>query len=240
MVVTFCCQSHWKTQPAVQADSYKNQGQEAVKVEPAARSVKIIQGSGCLFVVASDTGEILADVMLPGVECKRLKKQYPHRSGYVGKDTTWPSEARDADELVEATKAYDWWPDSLSIRYDSILDLLDSGIGSKAVQTFRFLAQHLTGRNHWFGTLAELAEGLNMQRRTLERALEELELQRLISRKAQGKHWPLRISLHPWYAWKGDFSGRDHALQQWVKAEPPDLAVNLGCSPVSTDPVKSC
>lgn len=138
----------------------------------------------------------------------------------IGVDTCWPSTARDADELHKATSPYDWWSDQHYVSRDKFLDLLDKQTSSNAVRVLRYLSENLSGRNHWFGKMADLEQALQMPTRTLERALQELSSINAVRRKAQGPSWPTRISIHPWYAWKGDLLGRDDAYSCWLGIRP--------------------
>jgi DNA-binding transcriptional ArsR family regulator len=173
-------------------------------------------GLGLRFCVDVASGEILnpTEQMLekPAALTKRDLTDAP----YVGLDTPWVNDARDDEELWRAVQTFDWWIDRLVYDADKILSLLDTGLSDKAVRVFKHLACGLSARNIWFGSIAELSEALGTPQRNVERALADLERHRLIERKHQGRYWPMKISLHPWYAWKGDLQARDQALQQWV------------------------
>ena len=173
-------------------------------------------GLGLRFYVDVASGEILnpTEQMLekPPVLTKRDLRGSP----YVGLDTPWPNDARNEEELWRAVQTFDWWADRLVYDADNILDLLDVGLSDKAVRLFKHLARALSARNIWYGYVAELSTALDTPLRSIERALSDLERHRLIERKHQGRCWPMKISLHPWYAWRGDLQARSHALQQWV------------------------
>ncbi|MGP0173701.1 hypothetical protein ACSVIJ_17705 [Pseudomonas sp. NCHU5208] len=171
---------------------------------------------GHRFYVDIESGEILnlTDQMqeAPLALTKRDLRSAPD----VGLDTPWVNHARNDEELWRAVQTFDWWIDRLVYDADKILSLLDTGLSDKAVRVFKYLACGLSARNIWFGSIAELSEALGTPQRNAERALADLERHRLIERKHQGRYWPMKISLHPWYAWKGDLQARDQTLQQWV------------------------
>ena len=179
-----------------------------------AKTVAVVPcGLGLRFFVDVESGEILN----PTEQMQaKLPKRDLRRSAYVGITTPWPVSARDEDELWRAVESFDWWMGQSMVNAHNILQLLDVGLSDKAVRVFHHLARAISGCNVWFGSVAGLVEALGIPQRTVERALSELELWRLIERKHQGRHWPLKVCLHPWYAWRGDLQLRDQALQQWV------------------------
>jgi len=138
----------------------------------------------------------------------------------VGVDTRWPSEARNAEELQAATAPYDWWSDKQYVSGAKFLDLLDNQVSPNAVRLLRHLAMNLAGRNHWFGKMADLERAIGLPTRTLERALQELSSINVVRRRNNGRAWPTRLSVHPWYAWKGDLLGRDDAYAEWLDIRP--------------------
>lgn len=182
------------------------------------RPCEVIQDKGENYFVDVATGEIIhATRKLPRRRSVRAIEVY------VGVDTRWPSEARDAEELAKATTPFDWWSDQHYVSRGKFLDLLDHQTSSNAVRVLRYIAENLSGRNHWFGTISDLETGLEMPKRTLERALQELTTMNTLKRKANGKTWPIRFSVHPWLAWKGDLLGRDAAYSEWVGLRPAEF-----------------
>lgn len=150
---------------------------------------------------------------------------------YVGLDTKFPTQARDNEELIEALVPFDTWLDNSYFSATRALELLASGAPGTAVCTLSHLAQNLSGRNYWFGRIEDLAKALNTPQRSVERALKDLEGMNIVKRKTQGRQWPTRIAVHPWYAWRGDLQGRDSAYTDWLSVDPPYLAVEQACSP---------
>ena len=183
-----------------------------------ARPCEVVQDRGERYFVDVATGEIIHAT-------RKLPKRRSVRAieVYVGVDTRWPSEARDAEELATATTPFDWWPDLHYVSRGKFLDLLDHQASSNAVRVLRYIAENLAGRNHWFGTISDLETALAMPKRTLERALQELTTMNALKRKTNGKAWPARFSVHPWYAWKGDLQGRDAAYSEWVGLRPAEF-----------------
>ena len=173
-------------------------------------------GLGLRFYVDVASGEILNPIEQMLEKPAALTKRDLRGAPYVGLDTPWPNDARNEEELWRTVQTFDWWADRLVYDADNILDLLDVGLSDKAVRLFKHLARALAARNIWYGSVAELSEALDTPLRSIERALSDLERHRLIERKYQGRYWPMKISLHPWYAWRGDLQARSHALQQWV------------------------
>lgn len=179
-----------------------------------AKTVAVVPcGLGRRFFVDVETGEILNPTEQMQ---RRLPKRDLRKAAYVGITTPWPTSARNEDELWRAVEAFDWWMDQLMVSADDMLQLLNVGLSDKAVRVFHHLARAISGRNVWFGSVAGLAKSLGTPQRTVERALTELEQWKLIERQHQGRHWPLKICLHPWYAWRGDRKIRGQALREWV------------------------
>lgn len=197
---------------------YQPECSKPVVVPIGARPTVAVQDKGHSYFVDTATGEIFHAT-------RKLPRHRTVRSieVYVGVDTRWPSEARDAEELHQATAPYDWWSDKHYACRDKILDLLDKQTSSNAVRLLRHLTVNLAGRNYWFGTMADLEHALQMPTRTLERALQELSTINAIKRKTHGRTWPIRISVHPWFAWKGDLQGRDAAHAEWLRIRPANF-----------------
>ncbi|MGE6790996.1 hypothetical protein ACQKFS_03105 [Pseudomonas guineae] len=182
------------------------------------KSVVVVQERGHSYFVALDTGEIIYST-------KKLPRHRVVRtvSATVGIDTKWPSEARDADELRTATAPFDRWENEQYLSGNKLLDLLDNQVSSNAVRALRYVSQNLTARNHWFGTINDLAAALPLPKRTLERSLKELTTINALKIRSQGKNWPTRISVHPWLAWRGDLLFRDAACRDWVGLRSVDF-----------------
>lgn len=179
------------------------------------RPCAVVQDKGESYFVDAATGEIIhATRKLPKRRSVRVVDVD------VGVDTRWPSEARNAEELLEATTPFDWWIDQHYVSRGKFLDLLDHNASPSAVRVLRYIAENLAGRNYWYGTLGDLEDALEIPRRSLERALQELTAMNALKRKTNGKAWPNRFSVHPWYAWKGDLLGRDVAYSEWVGLKP--------------------
>lgn len=176
-----------------------------------ARPAVFVESKGHHYVVDPKTGEVISS-------SKPLPKKppKPHVIVYVGTDTRWPSMARDADELLDAVRSFDRWLDHHYVSGLKLLDLLDTAVTASAVRVMRYLAENITARNHWFGRIADLAAKLDTPPRTIERCLTELVSKNLLRRQLHGKSWPVRISVHPWYAWRGDLLSRDAAIASWV------------------------
>jgi len=190
---------------------------EEVSTPPAAvnplgaRPAAVVYDGIHLYVAAVDTGEIIHS-------SRKLPKYSaaPCVAAYVGEETKWPAEARDADELREAIRHFDYWIDAHYIDERKLLDLLGSTSSAGAVRLLRHFAENLAGRNHWFGHIGELSAALAMPDRSVQRGLKELADTNLIRRSPQGKNWPTKISVHPWIAWRGDLLARNDALARWT------------------------
>lgn len=198
-----------------------------------AREAIFVTVMGRHYTVDYMTGEILAS-------SEPLPKTPPrpvHISKTVGIDTPWPCMARDDDELKEAVQPFDHWLDRLYIEDGHLLGLLRVGISGSAIRLLQHLSEQLSGHNYWFGKLKDLSGQLGLPERTVRAALEELDGAGLIERTPQGKSWPTRIRIHPWYAWRGDLANREPALRAWVKrraalsSDRQDSAANLPRSP---------
>lgn len=179
------------------------------------RPCAVVQDRGESYFVDAATGEILhATRKLP----RRRVVRVVHVD--VGVDTRWPSEARNAEELLEAATPFDSWEDKHYVSRGKFLDLLDHNASPSAVRVLRYIAEKLAGRNYWYGTVGDLEDALAIPKRSLERALQELTAMNALKRKSNGKAWPIRFSIHPWYAWKGDLLGRDAAYSEWIGFKP--------------------
>jgi len=176
------------------------------------RPIHMIKDGPDTYLVDVESGEILNQQQ----PLQPVRKRDLRRCNDVGVTTPWPALARDAEELTAALEPFDWWQDKLHVDTRKVLGLLDAGLNDRAVRTFHQLAKGLAGRNVWFGSIEELRSSLQTSKRALERALADLEKFGLIARKHQGRHWPLRITLHPWYAWRGDLTLREPTLQAWT------------------------
>jgi DNA-binding transcriptional ArsR family regulator len=147
---------------------------------------------------------------------------------YVGLDTKLPTQARDSEELSEALIPFDAWLNKKYFSAKKALDLLRTCATKNAVCTLSHLAQNLSGRNYWFGRIEDLAKALDTPQRSVERALKDLESMNIVKRKAQGRQWPTRITVHPWYAWRGDLQGRDAAYSDWLGISPAEFGGRTG------------
>jgi DNA-binding transcriptional ArsR family regulator len=177
----------------------------------ALRATVTITDSGHLYTADQTTGEILhATRKLP---LRRIERKI---EVYVGSDTKFPSQARDSDELFAAIIPFDNWLDKQYFSPAKAIELLGAGASGAAVRTLDYLAQNLAGRNYWFGRIEDLTKALDTPKRTVERALKDLESMGVVKRKTQGRSWPTRITVHPWYAWRGDLLWRDSAYSEWL------------------------
>lgn len=176
-----------------------------------ARVAVAVYDGGHLYVAAVDTGEIIHSTR----KLPRYRAQ-ANVTAYVGKDTKWPAEARDAEELRKSVLPFDHWLDAHYLDERKLLDLLGTTVSVGAIRLLRHFAEHLAGRNYWFGHIGELSAVLAMPDRSIQRSLKELVDNKLITRTAQGKNWPTKVSVHPWIAWRGDLQARNDALARWT------------------------
>ncbi|MFL1524277.1 hypothetical protein [Pseudomonas sp. O230] len=182
------------------------------------RPTVAVTDKGHTYFADLNTGQIIhATRKLPRFRVERRV------NAYVGLDTKFPAQARDGEELTEALAPFDTWIDNKYFSSTKAIELLGSGASANAVCTLAHLGQNLSGRNYWFGRIEDLANALGTPLRSVERALMDLESMNVVKRKTQGRQWPTRITVHPWYAWRGDLQGRDIAYTDWLEIRPADF-----------------
>lgn len=126
----------------------------------------------------------------------------------VGQQCRYPVDARNSEELAEVLSVHDQWTDSLIAEADKLLDLLETGvITAGAVKVFRQILLGLAGRNIWFGKLAEIGT---------KREVGDLSRAGLIRVIRQGKSFPTKVTVHPWYGWRGDLTSRQSYIDGWI------------------------
>lgn len=184
--------------------------------EDTGQTVVVVRNEDGLFIVTSDTGEILEQQLTK----TSPKPVYVNRiDKYVGIETRFTTQARDAQELLEAAGVFDPFITQQGTDYRNLLDLLPSSLKPTELLVFRYLCEHLTARNYWFGSMVELAEAFPAQSRSsLYQTLKALEGS-LIRRCNKGERGLLRITVHPWYSFRGASFYRASALAEWCK--PP-------------------
>lgn len=203
---------HYSTTSHTQLSSAR-----AIRNKPV-RATVTITDSGHMYTADQSTGEIIhATRKLPP---RRIERKI---EVYVGSDTKFPSQARDSEELHAAITPFDTWLDKQYFNPAKAIELLGAGASGIAVRTLGYLAQNLAGRNYWFGRIEDLTKALDTPQRTLERALKELESMGVVKRKTQGRYWPNRITVHPWYAWRGDLLWRDTAYSEWLETRSAEF-----------------
>lgn len=184
--------------------------------EDTGQTVVVVRNEDGLFIITSDTGEILEQQSTKTPP----KPVYVNRiDKYVGIDTRFTGQARDAQELLEAAEVFDPFVTQQGTDYRNLLDLLPSALKPTELLVFRYLCEHLTARNYWFGSMVELTEAFPAQSRSsLYQTLKVLE-NGLIRRCNKGERGLLRIKVHPWYSFRGASFYRESALAEWCK--PP-------------------
>lgn len=126
----------------------------------------------------------------------------------VGEQCRYPVDSRTFEELAEILSVHDRWADNLTIEADKLLDLLETGvITAGAIKLFRQILLGLAGRNIWFGRLADIGT---------KRDIGDLSRTGLICVIRQGRTLPTKVTVHPWYGWRGDLSSRQSYLGAWV------------------------
>lgn len=172
-----------------------------------------------LFVISTETGEILDQQLAYGP----AKKVYSRRvSQYVGIDTRYPAQSRDAAELVEATAVHDPFVGNLTVNHEGLLDLLQHSLNATELQVFRYICSHLTAWNYWHGSWQELANAFpNLSKSSRYGILQKLEqgLVRNISKDKKGSRSGLFLQVNPWYAFRGAQYVRDGMLEQWTQRQ---------------------
>ncbi|WP_095055538.1 hypothetical protein [Pseudomonas sp. Irchel s3b2] len=146
------------------------------------------------------TGEVL-------VSRKEIIKRHRVTTD-VGKQCRHPVDARNFEELAEILSVHDHWADNLTVEADKLLDLLETGkITAGAVRLFRQILLGLAGRNIWFGKLADIGT---------KREIGDLSQAGLIRVIRQGKTLPTKVTVHPWYGWRGDLASRQSYIGDWI------------------------
>ncbi|MBU0807798.1 MAG: hypothetical protein KKB36_08145 [Gammaproteobacteria bacterium] len=126
----------------------------------------------------------------------------------VGTQCRYPVDARTFEELLEILSVHDRWTDNLNVEADKLLDLLEKGtITAGAVKVFRLILHGLAGRNIWFGKLADMGT---------KREIGDLSRADLIRVTRQGKTLPTKVTVHPWYGWRGDLMSRQSYIGSWI------------------------
>lgn len=126
----------------------------------------------------------------------------------VGKQCRHPVDARTSEELAEILSVHDHWSDNLTVEPDKLLDLLEAGvISAGAIKLFRQILLGLAGRNIWFGKLADMGT---------KREIGDLTRADLIRVIRQGKTMPTKVTVHPWYGWRGDRMSRQSYIGAWI------------------------
>lgn len=126
----------------------------------------------------------------------------------VGKQCRHPVDARNSEELAEILSVHDHWADNLTVEADKLLDLLETGeITAGAIKLFRQILLGLAGRNIWFGKLADIGT---------KREIGDLSRAGLIRVTRQGKTLPTKVTVHPWYGWRGDLTSRQSYIGDWI------------------------
>ena len=126
----------------------------------------------------------------------------------VGTQCRFPIAARTPEGLLEILSVHDQWVNNLTVEADKLLDLLEIGeITAGAVKVFRQILLGLAGRNIWFGKLADIGT---------KREIGDLSRAGLIRVTRQGKTLPTKVTVHPWYGWRGDLSSRQSYIGDWI------------------------
>ncbi|MGY4816157.1 hypothetical protein ACVNP3_09440 [Pseudomonas chlororaphis subsp. piscium] len=174
-----------------------------------------------LFIVDALTGEIIDQALNKPAEAVKVATNVVDK--YVGIDTRFPSEVRDAAELIEATEVHDPFLKNLSVDYQKLFELMDYGKPVSETMVFRYLCEHLTAWNCWIGSMDELAEAFpHLSQRSLFAILKNLE-DGLIRRTSKGSRGPSIIRVHPWYAFRGATYIRDELLARWCRPSAGSL-----------------
>lgn len=146
------------------------------------------------------TGEIL-------VSQKEVIKRYKVTSD-VGSQCRYPVDARTSEELTGILSVHDHWADNLTVEPEKLLDLLETGaISVGAIKLFRQILLGLAGRNIWFGKLGDVGT---------KREIGDLTGAGLIRVIRQGKTMPTKVTVHPWYGWRGDRMSRQAYIGDWI------------------------
>ena len=177
---------------------------------PTPSTVIIEQLEDGSFAVDIRTGEVLAQVLEKprGVHCNVIDR-------YVGLDTRYPAEARDAAELVEAVSVHDPFMGVLCVGHERLLALIRMGHPTTDVLVFQHLCENLAAWNCWYGSIDDLAQAVpGVGRRALLASLSNLE-QGLIKRPKKGARGAQFIHTHPWYAFRGAEYIREELLRRW-------------------------
>lgn len=168
-----------------------------------------------LFIVDALTGEIVDQALNKPTEPAKVATNAVDK--YVGIDTRFPSEAREAAELIEATEVHDPFLKNLTVDYQKLFELMDHGKPVTETMVFRYLCEHLTAWNCWIGSMDQLAKAFpQLSQRSLFCILKNLE-DGLIRRTSKGSRGPSIIRVHPWYAFRGATYIRDELLARWCQ-----------------------
>jgi hypothetical protein len=152
------------------------------------------------LIFDTQTGEVLAS--------RKVTVKKRSITTDVGKQCRHPVDARDPEELAEILSVHDCWIDILTVEADKLLDLLATGeITSGGIKLFRQILLGLAGRNIWFGKLTDIGT---------KREIGELSRAGLIRVTRQGKTLPTKVTVHPWYGWRGDLTSRQHFIGGWI------------------------
>ena len=156
--------------------------------------------TGHELIFDTQTGEVL--------ESQKVTIKKHNITTDVGTQCRFPIAARTSEELLEILSVHDQWINNLTAEADKLLDLLGTGeITAGAVKVFRQILLGLAGRNIWFGKLADIGT---------KREIGDLTRADLIRVTRQGKTLPTKVTVHPWYGWRGDLMSRQSYIGAWI------------------------
>ena len=185
---------------------------EQASLVARSQPVSIIHNKDGLFVVMTETGEIVNQQLTYTSGCKIYSRSI---NKYVGIDTRFPSESRDAEEVLEAVSVHDPFVRNLSVNYAGLLDLLEYSLNATELQMFRYICSNLTAWNYWYGSHQDLANQFPKLSKSSRYAILQKLQQGLIQVVSTGGRSGLIVQVHPWYAFRGAWYIQDGLLEQW-------------------------
>lgn len=174
--------------------------------------------SGKVFVVNTETGEIVSDVDIKKPKVMPLPHVFTKKSKYVGIDIKYPSQCMIADQYFDSVRQLDGLVNNkVKISTDLIVDAVSDGWMTKNdVKILKFLATRVVAHNRAFTTVKEIEEATNIKSAHVSRWFSENTGVCKVLQNRNG----FVLEINPSLVYKGSEEWRSYSLSVWLGEVP--------------------
>ena len=170
-------------------------------------------------VFDDETGEVISYIKDPRREPPK-KLLPPEGERYVGIELKYLSECTTKKDMIKTLRSMDgFYMNKPKVNTEELLEMAtEDMLTPQQLRMVKFIGENLTGWNYCITTTSEIREATRVSKNNFARVLSSLSPEYLrVQHRDDPKRGDIVLKINPRIAWKGDYTCRDAATNNWYE-----------------------